>query len=773
MLNDIIKIDLHIHSSYSKYKDKDIVKKSTIDNLDTLISKLNENKISLCSITDHNRFNYNLYSALKSQINSNIENSYIKNNLPGIEFDVVLEKNKPKCHIVAIFNDSDDNIVKEIEQRIRSVRLLTEPSDAYTLNEFEKILKAIGLDTILIVHQRQSLKNNTSNTNSLSNATSEPSAFLQVGFIDCLEYNRPKVEGIIKSSLRDVNLSFPIITGSDCHDWECYPYHDEKAKGVERDFTQLKCLPTFKGLLMAITSFTTRANRNINSNKHYIKSFSINGVDYPLVNGINVIIGDNGSGKSLLASTLAGCKEKYYAGLIKDNEINVKYNDNTSPKNNINYVKQGEIIERVRSGNLFEGNNSVFFEEINTKDLFSNAVKSYFNDIRTYVQKNIQKHKSLNSLSEQSLALTPVDKSFYYPVISTKIDPENTDDDKARLSELAKIIHSLEIELQNNSKYYKERNILDKIQKALVELMQSYEIILDIYNRKELDNKVRGIIRNKLSDLKAELLAKRTSEEARKTRIIESYNNFKNSVVDCIKLQQDKNIYPTFPTKIKGISTNEYKGYVFCKTAKYNDLDLKDDFYDYCFNKNYKTEASIKQIETEDEFSEALSGYNCLQLNEFVDIKIGGFIREYSKETTTISEISSNSNIGNTPGEVSLVYYKFTIQETDEDYNILIIDQPEDDINPSRIKSYLNSYLGSIRDEKQVILVTHSPLLVVNLDVDNVIYLTKKNDVIEVKNGALEYEDDNYSILNLVKENLDGGYEAIERRLKAYGQDKN
>ena len=100
-----------------------------------------------------------------------------------------------------------------------------------------------------------------------------------------------------------------------------------------------------------------------------------------------------------------------------------------------------------------------------------------------------------------------------------------------------------------------------------------------------------------------------------------------------------------------------------------------------------------------------------------------------------------------------------------------IIDQPEDDINPNRIKTYLNSYLNSIKDEKQIILITHNPLLVVNLDVDNVIHLTKTNNMIEVKNGALEYENNEYSILDLVKENLDGGYEAIERRLKAYGKD--
>ena len=76
--------------------------------------------------------------------------------------------------------------------------------------------------------------------------------------------------------------------------------------------------------------------------------------------------------------------------------------------------------------------------------------------------------------------------------------------------------------------------------------------------------------------------------------------------------------------------------------------------------------------------------------------------------------------------------------------------------------------MSSIKDKKQVILVTHNPLLVVNLDVDNVIHLTNKNNIIEVKSGALEYENEKYSILNLIRDNLDGGYEAIERRLKIY-----
>ena len=92
-------------------------------------------------------------------------------------------------------------------------------------------------------------------TKSISSATSNIKEFLKIGFVDSLEYNYPRVEGIVKRSLRDVDVSFPVITGSDCHDWNYYPYHDKNEADKKKDFSRIKCLPTFKGLLLAITSF--------------------------------------------------------------------------------------------------------------------------------------------------------------------------------------------------------------------------------------------------------------------------------------------------------------------------------------------------------------------------------------------------------------------------------------------------------------------------------------------------------------------------------------
>ena len=58
----MINFDLHIHSSLSRYKESvNIVDKSTVENANLLMEKLNEANVSLFSVTDHNRFNKELY----------------------------------------------------------------------------------------------------------------------------------------------------------------------------------------------------------------------------------------------------------------------------------------------------------------------------------------------------------------------------------------------------------------------------------------------------------------------------------------------------------------------------------------------------------------------------------------------------------------------------------------------------------------------------------------------------------------------------------------
>lgn len=57
-------------------------------------------------------------------------------------------------------------------------------------------------------------------------------------------------------------------------------------------------------------------------------------------------------------------------------------------------------------------------------------------------------------------------------------------------------------------------------------------------------------------------------------------------------------------------------------------------------------------------------------------------------------------------------------------------------------------------------------------DVEQVIYVEKNNNKINITSGCLEFEDDNINMLELIAENMDGGKDSIEKRLKVYGSKK-
>ena len=100
----------------------------------------------------------------------------------------------------------------------------------------------------------------------------------------------------------------------------------------------------------------------------------------------------------------------------------------------------------------------------------------------------------------------------------------------------------------------------------------------------------------------------------------------------------------------------------------------------------------------------------------------------------------------------------------------LLIDQPEDNIDNETIYTKLTNWFRKLKSKRQVIVVTHDANIVINADAENVVIANKEdNDLFNYSYGALEYGE----ILDRISIILDGGVEAVERRLKKYGREKN
>lgn len=251
------KIDLHIHSVYSKEKDKEKVAYNTLEHLPTLVEGLIDNDVELCAITDHDEFNYEIYRKLKEEEK---KDNCIKKVLPGIEFSVEFLEGKI-IHIVTIFDDKDDVKVKNIEQIMSKGKGVTgyrKTKGAYPRADYFDILNEINIDFIMIAHQKKTVtsqhKPHANDVMSLGKDTFNQLVFMD--YFDAYEFRNKKNEIYNKTFLVDNDLeeNLRFVTGSDCHNWLYYP-NTQKEEKTQFSFTYIKSLPTFKGLAMAVTDF--------------------------------------------------------------------------------------------------------------------------------------------------------------------------------------------------------------------------------------------------------------------------------------------------------------------------------------------------------------------------------------------------------------------------------------------------------------------------------------------------------------------------------------
>ncbi len=139
-------------------------------------------------------------------------------------------------------------------------------------------------------------------------------------------------------------------------------------------------------------------------------------------------------------------------------------------------------------------------------------------------------------------------------------------------------------------------------------------------------------------------------------------------------------------------------------------------------------------------------------------------------------------------GKASFVLLKLIIKLSKEDGPILI-DQPEDNLDNRSVSHELVEFLKEKKRERQIILVTHNPNIVVNADAENIIVANQKgqNDTgnestsdyhFDYINGALENSFPKNSNTDLLKsmgirehiaEIVEGGKEAFKKREKKYG----
>lgn len=122
------------------------------------------------------------------------------------------------------------------------------------------------------------------------------------------------------------------------------------------------------------------------------------------------------------------------------------------------------------------------------------------------------------------------------------------------------------------------------------------------------------------------------------------------------------------------------------------------------------------------------------------------------------------------PGMKGIVLLILYLIMDNEDRRPLIIDQPEENLDNESIYKLLVPHFRRAKMDRQIIIVTHNPNLVINTDAEQVVIATcnkiSDHPKISYTAGSLEDPDTRERICAI----LEGGRSAFQRRERRYGQ---
>ena len=108
----------------------------------------------------------------------------------------------------------------------------------------------------------------------------------------------------------------------------------------------------------------------------------------------------------------------------------------------------------------------------------------------------------------------------------------------------------------------------------------------------------------------------------------------------------------------------------------------------------------------------------------------------------------------------ALIIFLLTLKDSD----LIIIDQPEDDLDNQTIYNDVIKVLKELKNDSQFIFATHNPNIPVLGDCEQIISCQYNNETIEIEQGSIDSEKSRRDIVNI----MEGGKEAFDNRKMIY-----
>lgn len=462
------------------------------------------------------------------------------------------------------------------------------------------------------------------------------------------------------------------------------------------------------------------------------------------------------------AQTLPTKVKDGYKKYLRDNDITIK--KHLQSEDVFCFDMQGEVRSKFEENKL---NASEFLKDYFPPDINPNPYRSIFNAEIERMCKYLSDKFELDRCFEKLLS---------FPIV---IDDSN--------AESMTFVNNLRRSKKSSVKEADISGKLSAIKVSIDEVMQLVTIKDDQDELKDILQRIQNMQKrydNSISDIEKEnsrietvykviaaINSKHnrtiTDRQKRQSSFTERTAQIKGSLVDII--DREHNLRPYKPnikrTKVNPHS-NQVLDYEFI--SKLNIDEISNEYFNSVLSKVLKHGKIINwESITENELKDMLLRYDDTEVLQFLKDAINVILDEDFTAKHSIISQGTDKYAEMSAGLDAKIYFDLLCSETQHD-GIYLIDQPEDNISQKAIKEYLLDRFKKMGELRQLIMVTHNPQFIINLDVDNLIFLSKNNGKIEIMSGALEYEASEYNILDIVAQNIDGGLDSIRKRWKRY-----
>ncbi|MGL4669556.1 MAG: TrlF family AAA-like ATPase [Methanobacteriaceae archaeon] len=491
--------------------------------------------------------------------------------------------------------------------------------------------------------------------------------------------------------------------------------------------------------------------------------------------------------------------------LKKDNKFQIIFDkfDSTKAK------YENEIHEKINR--LFDNINRINekiheFKDLGDIDDIQNGIINLKNEIGNLSNEKVNEEdeKLQNELNEK---IRNIKKEIYnqtenYNVLENLIEDMGSSNSLFRLNNIEELNdENVKEEINETLKIYNfisKDSVLKKLEAELAKIAKMYDVLSNKCGKYKTDLKALND-KIKLSESTKEKFDKINIEEQRIENIKSKKEELKNLRKNCKEILEDiylfnKKFFEN-SEKITGEFRFEGSQSIFRVESKFNtklfntkfDKLNKRYFNDFEKEENINLSDFVYETET---FHE--------QLKKIVNgILVGELITKKNISKKEIIQMLFESYIfinfdiidgGDTleemsPGKRSFALLKVLISLDKSKWPILI-DQPEDDLDSKSISKDLIKFLKETKKERQIIIVSHNPNLVVGADSEQVIVanqdgvdVTNKNKKFEYVSGSIEntFKNENeecylYSkgIKEYVCDILEGGEESFKKRQAKY-----